>query len=122
MTTTIENKTDSTGKYLGTMRVIRSDAEKVHGRYIVPTSAKTQWVHTWADFKAAGGNLCFNEDQTEIELLLPEPYKFSIQFGKEADNGLDPKVSAEQMLIFATQLETGVDPLQVAQQIRGAGG
>lgn len=61
-------------------RVIRGDAIKHRGRYMVPTTDATKWVSNWAEFKAAGGQVCFTEEQTEIELLLPEPYKFSIKF------------------------------------------
>lgn len=61
-------------------RVVRSDAISDRGRLMVPTSAETKWVGTWDEFRAAGGVTAFNGDQTEIELLLPEPYKFSIGF------------------------------------------
>lgn len=63
-------------------RVVRNDAVRLENprRYYVPTSDKTKWVSTWEEFKAAGGVHCFSEDHGEIELLLPEPYKFSIQF------------------------------------------
>jgi hypothetical protein len=63
-------------------RVLRNDAVKHQDRYIVPTREETKWVSSWDEFKAAGGMTCFNEDQTEIELLLPEGYKFSIQFNE----------------------------------------
>lgn len=65
-------------------RVLRSDAVKHRDRYMVPTSPETKWVGTWDEFKAAGGTTCFNGDQTEIELLLPEPYKFGIGFPGDA--------------------------------------
>lgn len=61
-------------------RAIRDDAVKHRDHYTVPTTNKTKWVATWAELRAAGANVCWNEDQTEIELLLPEPFKFSIQF------------------------------------------
>lgn len=61
-------------------RILRDDAVKHDGRHIVPTSDKTKWVSNWEEFRAVGGVVAFNEDQTEIELLLPEPYKFSIRF------------------------------------------
>ena len=32
------------------------------------------------EFRKVGGQIGFNADQTEIELRLPEPYKFSIKF------------------------------------------
>lgn len=63
-------------------RYIRNDAVKHKGRWIVPTSDATKWVNTWAEFKEVGGIASFSEDQAEIELLLPEPYKFSIGFNK----------------------------------------
>lgn len=65
-------------------RVMRSDAVKYRERWTVPTTNETKWVGNMEEFTAAGGMICFNEDQTEIELLLPEPYKFSIQFFKPA--------------------------------------
>jgi hypothetical protein len=40
----------------------------------------TKWVSNWKEFLAVGGVVCFGESQTEIELRLPEPYKFSIKF------------------------------------------
>ena len=61
-------------------KVLRSDAIRHDGRYFVPTSNETKWVDTWEGFLAAGGVVCFNEGQTEIELLLPEPYKFGCGF------------------------------------------
>lgn len=61
-------------------RVLRSDAVKWAGRYAVPTTADTKWVSNWQEFLDVGGVVCFCEDQTEIELLLPEPYKFGIKF------------------------------------------
>jgi hypothetical protein len=60
-------------------RVIRNDAVKLQDRYYVPTKDTTKWVSNMDEFRAAGGVIGFNEDQTEIELLLPEGYKFSIQ-------------------------------------------
>lgn len=71
-------------------RVIREDAVKHGDRWIVPTrygrndGTDTKWVDTIEGFRAAGGEVCFNEDQTEIELLLPEGYKFSIQMFRAA--------------------------------------
>ena len=49
-------------------------------RLFCPTTEQTLWVDTWEAAKAAGMEVCWNEDQTEIELRLPAPYKFSIQF------------------------------------------
>lgn len=63
-------------------RVLRSDSVKHQGRYIVPTTEETKYVQTWEEFHTAGGTQHFNEDQTEIELLLPEGYKFGISFPK----------------------------------------
>lgn len=70
------------GKTIGGIvhRFIRNDAVKHRGRYEIPTNEQTKWVESWEEFRAAGGQTCWNGDQTEIELLLPEPYKFSIQF------------------------------------------
>lgn len=72
-------------------RVIRDDAVKIlvgPNRYYVPTqSGVTKWVETWDEFKAAGGWVGFSEDQTEIELLLPEPYKFSCKFMDQQEGG-----------------------------------
>lgn len=59
---------------------VRDDAVRHNGRYTVPTSDATKWVGDWDEFRAAGGQVCFGEDQTEIELKLPAPYKFSIRF------------------------------------------
>lgn len=64
------------------MENIREDAVSHRGRYIVPTTEGTRWVSNWDEFRAAGGVLAFNEDQTAIELQLPAPYKFSIQFAR----------------------------------------
>lgn len=66
-------------------RFIRGDAQRDYrtGQYRVPTTDRTKWVSTWKEFKAAGGAVCFEDDQSRIELLLPEPYKFSIQFGDD---------------------------------------
>ena len=63
-------------------RAIRNDAVRLKDprRWYVPTTDRTKWVSTWEEFRAAGGTVSFSEDQAEIELLLPEPYKFSIQF------------------------------------------
>lgn len=80
MTYISKPKEDGTGRYLGNERVVRDDAVKYQDRYMVPTSKKTQWVTNWQEFRNSGGQLCFNEDHTEIELLLPEPYKFSVKF------------------------------------------
>ena len=71
-------------------RIIRGDAVKLRNpeRWFVPTSDATRWVSTWDEFLAAGGIVSFSEDQAQIELLLPEPYKFSIRFNeREDDNG-----------------------------------
>lgn len=66
-------------------RVLRGDARRARNpdRYYCPTTEATQWVTTWQEFKDAGGNIAFNEDQTEIELLLPEPYKFGVTFMRQ---------------------------------------
>lgn len=68
---------------------IREDAIEYCGRYIVPTiygtgdpERDTVWISNWNEFRECGGKLCFNEDQTEIELTLPVRHKFSIQFGR----------------------------------------
>ena len=61
-------------------RVMRHDAVPHFGRHICPTTEATRWVSTWNEFLVAGGTVCFNEDQTELELLLPAPFKFSIKF------------------------------------------
>jgi hypothetical protein len=64
--------------------VVREDAIRIgtdgSRRLFCPTSDTTKWVDTWEAAKAAGMEVCWNEDQTEIELRLPAPYKFSIQF------------------------------------------
>lgn len=65
------------------MDAIRDDAVWVRDRYFVPTSEKTLWVTNLVEFNAAGGLMVFNEDQTQIELRLPAPYKFSIQFSHD---------------------------------------
>lgn len=58
----------------------REDAVQYMGRYIVPTSDQTIWVDSWEQFREVGGQMCWSEDQTEIELTLPVNHKFSIQF------------------------------------------
>jgi hypothetical protein len=54
-------------------------------RLYCPTTDETKWVDTWEEAKAAHMEVCWNEDQTEIELRLPAPYKFSIQFQRGAE-------------------------------------
>jgi hypothetical protein len=67
--------------------VIREDAKQIgyddSRRPFCPTTEATIWVETWEAAKAAGMEVCWNEDQTEIELRLPAPYKFSIQFQRK---------------------------------------
>lgn len=67
-------------------RIIRNDAVKLRNpdRWYVPTRTETKWVSNMTEFYAAGGVVAFNEDQTEIELMLPEGYKFSIQMLRKA--------------------------------------
>lgn len=72
------------------MTMPREDAIKHNGRYIVPTiygtgdsALDTIWINTWDEFRAAGGGMCWSEDQTEIELTLPVRHKFSIQFMRQ---------------------------------------
>lgn len=55
----------------------------IEKRRYVPTSDATKWVGNWGEFIAAGGVCHFNEDQTEIILTLPVPYKFGIGFGRD---------------------------------------
>lgn len=82
MAYTIENSTNSKGEYNGTRRVLRQDAVRYNNDWYCPTSEKTKWVATWEEFIAAGGQVGHNEDQTEITLRLPEPYKFSVRFNR----------------------------------------
>ena len=76
-------------------RIIRDDAVRLRNpdRWYVPTRVATKWVTTWEEFSAAGGKVAFSEDQAEVELLLPVPYKFSIHFmqGKGQDHGAENK-------------------------------
>ena len=69
--------------------VVREDALRIGSgssqRLFCPTTETTKWVETWQEAKAAGMEVCWNEDQTEIELRLPAPYKFSIQFQRGAE-------------------------------------
>jgi hypothetical protein len=64
----------------------RGDAVWHRGRRYVPTiwgqkeGGNTQWVGTIEEFRAAGGEFHFNEDQTEIVLTLPDGFKFGIGF------------------------------------------
>lgn len=70
----------------GTLRdIVREDAIQMRdpSRHYCPTTEATKYVDTWEDAKAAGMEVCFNEDQTEINLRLPAPYKFSIRFQRE---------------------------------------
>jgi len=65
----------------GTYReAVRPDAVKHAGRLMVPTTDETKWIGTWAEFKAAGASICFHEDQSGADLILPAPYKLSIRF------------------------------------------
>lgn len=64
----------------------RDDAVWHNGRRMVPTiygqatGGNTRWVGTWDEFRAAGGIVHFNGDQTELYLTLPEGWKFGIGF------------------------------------------
>lgn len=54
-------------------------------REYVPTiwgekEGNTQFAETFEQFRAAGGGMHFNEDQTEIVLTLPVGWKFGIKF------------------------------------------
>lgn len=72
----------------GSLRdVVREDAIRLRNpnRLYCPTTEATKWVDTWEDAKAAGMEVCHGEDQTEITLRLPAPYKFSIQFQRQPD-------------------------------------
>lgn len=70
---------------------IREDAVQLgDGRYFVPTvwgtgdpERDTIWVDSWEQFRSVGGQMRWNEDQTEIELTLPVRHKFSIQFMRQ---------------------------------------
>jgi hypothetical protein len=53
-------------------------------REYVPTTHETKWVGNWDEFRSAGGQVHFNEDQTEITLTLPEGVKFGITFYRQA--------------------------------------
>lgn len=63
----------------------RADAVVHEGREIVPSvygqrdGCNTVYIATLEDMRKVGGEICFNEDQTEIWLRLPEGYKFSIR-------------------------------------------
>jgi hypothetical protein len=63
----------------------REDAVIHNGREYVPTvwgqeEGNTVYVSNMQEFLAAGGKICFNEDQTEIHLVLPVGHKFGITF------------------------------------------
>ena len=65
--------------------VPRSDAVMHRGRMIVPTiygerEGNTKWLSNMDEFRAAGGMVGFNEDQTEITLHAPVGYKFGVGF------------------------------------------
>ena len=66
------------GKYC-THIAAREDAVIHMGREFVPTTNETKYVSSLAEMIAAGGTICFNEDQTEIYLTLPVGHKFSIK-------------------------------------------
>jgi hypothetical protein len=85
MTVMNRTKLDNDGRYVGTENVLRADAIYHSGRYICPTSSETKYVSNWAEFEAAGGQICFSEDQTEITMRLPEPYKFGIRFQQKTN-------------------------------------
>lgn len=70
----------------------RTDAIKIGSgpmlRDFVPTvygedEGNTKWVSSISEMIAVGGQMCFNEDQTEIYLTLPAGYKFGIRFFDE---------------------------------------
>lgn len=60
--------------------LVRDDAVRHDGRYYVPTTNQTKWIGSWEEFNAAGGVVSLSEDQAQIELFLPEGYKFSCSF------------------------------------------
>lgn len=77
-----QTKFDSSGRYTGTQQVVRDDAQRYDGHLRCFTTAETKWVSSWAEFKAAGGEMLFAEDATEIHLRLPAPYKFACGFNR----------------------------------------
>ena len=56
---------------------LREEAKRADGN-------ETKWVYNWDEFKSSGGMMAFNEDQTEIKLSLPPPYKFVCSFNHRA--------------------------------------
>jgi hypothetical protein len=66
------------------MTAKRMDAVKqADGRWAVPSGRDTVWVETWEKFRAVGGMVGFNEDQTEVTLTLPPGVKFSVGFARD---------------------------------------
>lgn len=70
----------------------RDDAVWHQGRRFVPTQwghrderENTKFCDSWESFRALGGVVHFNEDQTEVILTLPEGCKFSCRFMHKSD-------------------------------------
>jgi hypothetical protein len=62
----------------------RADAICHRGRKYVPTiEGQTKWVSTLQEFVDAGGIFGWNDDQTEVTLYLPPPFKISCQMFRE---------------------------------------
>lgn len=61
---------------------VRNDAIRLTDppRHYVPTSDQTKWISTIAELREAGGTICFSEDQSYAEIVLPAPYKLAIGF------------------------------------------
>lgn len=72
-------------------------------RDFVPTiygqpEGNTVWVGDWNEFRAAGGVVRFNEDQTEITLTLPELHKFGIAFDRGVSGPAEALRAAEAFI------------------------
>lgn len=60
----------------GTLRdIVREDAIQMRdpSRHYCPTTEATKYVDTWEDAKAAGMEVCFNEDQTRSTFASRRP-------------------------------------------------
>ncbi len=84
----------------------RPDAVIYNGREFVPTANETVWVDTLAQLRAVKGDICWNEDQTEVWLRLPAGHKFSCLMFR-AEDAL--RAFVEQVARMTTDQEAGGD-------------
>lgn len=101
-----------------TTHVKRRDDAVIHsGRDFVPTiygqeSGNTVFVANLEQLHSCGGQITFNEDQTEIWLTLPEGHKFSIQMFNREENKVPPA-----MITAITELQSEKSRLETEMHL-----